>query len=83
MNQTISQTKKEAFSKKMNQYTIKTSKSVTSYDRKTGKKINKQVVGETEEVDARVFFLPILESLNHPVLKEAVIEMKNDLYSNK
>lgn len=47
------------------------------------KKIKKESLDDVQEVDARVFFMPILESLSQKVLKEAVIEMKNDLYGRE
>lgn len=60
-------------------FNIKISKAVTTYDRESVKKIKKEILDDVQEVDARVFFMPILESLSQRVLKEAVIQMKNDL----
>lgn len=62
-------------------FNIKIGKSVTSYDRESGKKIKSKILDEeVREVDARLFFMPIMESFEQRVLKEAVIEIKNDLY---
>lgn len=61
---------------------MKIVKTITSYDRKTGKVIERKLIDDAEEVDPRAFFLPIFETLHHQVLVDAVKAMKNDLYSN-
>ena len=61
---------------------MRISKMITSYDRNTGKVIKRELIDDVEEVDPSQFFLPIFETLHHPVLVDAVKAMKNDLYGN-
>lgn len=62
---------------------MKIAKMITSYDRKTGKIIERKLIDDAEDVDPRAFFLPIFETLHHQVLVDAVKAMKNDLYNNQ
>ncbi|PKM53413.1 MAG: hypothetical protein CVV00_12455 [Firmicutes bacterium HGW-Firmicutes-5] len=61
---------------------MRIAKMITSYDRKSGKVVERKIIDDVEEVDPREFFLPIFETLHSSVLVDAVKAMKNDLYGN-